>query len=504
LWAISLFTYGYVHAGELQVFSVKENPAGTVVATAGIFAETAPSASAFQLRFEDNLAIQANEVKPAPSFAPETSVILCVDQSGSMGARGIKQIQEALRAVLAKSELQLNLALWAFDTEVRKLRGFSKNTAQVAKGVSEIGVKSTRDSKTKLYEAIELGLSELRSHDDNDLKRLIVITDGKDDGSSITDQVIASKANAKGITIYVIGFGNVTDEDSELLARLTKNTGGHFILAGNAQELSRALHQLLNLPAPRVFNVSFHYDVSGDGRPVKSTQLEFTPEGKAPVLQTIVYGLSAPRVAIPPVPNSSESSDKWTINLLSINVDLRILLGTLLGGIVLVLAIRALRNGEKPEESGHIEFVGVQIANEEKQSRPQRPRTSVGFAFPAPSQGRPAAVLRGVGGLARGRQYAIERGTYRIGSGEANDLQLSDDYLSHKHATIKYDSGSLYLSDSESRNGTFLNDVRLDQAARVLAPGDRIRVGKSTLELVAPNEDQVEKHGAGGGGTRAG
>ncbi|MGH8684363.1 MAG: FHA domain-containing protein [Nitrosospira sp.] len=496
---ISILIGGSGHASELQVFSVKENPAGTVVAKTGIFTEVAPSASAFQLRFDDKHATRASEVRPAPSSAVETSVILCVDQSGSMGSSGIKQIQEALRGVLAKSELQLNLALWAFDTEVRKLRGFSKNSAQVAKGISEIGVKSTRDSKTKLYEAIELGLSELRSHDDKGLKRLIVITDGKDDGSSITDQVVASKANAQSITIYAIGFGNVTDEDSQLLARLTKNTGGRFIPAGNAQELSRALHQLLNLPTPRVFDVSFHYDVSEDGRQIDSAQLEFTPAGKAPVLQTIVYGLSAPRVASPPVSGPSESSDKWTINLLSINFDLRLLLAILIGIVVLMVIVVIKRPPPPPAPL----LPTPPPPKAPPPPPPKRARTSVGFAFPAPSQGRPAAILHCLSGPARGRHYPIEQTTYRIGSGESNDLQLSDDYLSNKHASIKYDDGNLYLSDSGSRNGTFLNDVRLDQTAKALTPGDRIRVGKSMFELGATDEDhgvrQARQYDADGG-----
>lgn len=506
MWAISLFTYGYVHASELQVFSVKEKTAGTVVATAGLFTETAPSASAFQLRFENGHAIQASEIKPAPSFPLERSVILCVDQSGSVGPAGIKQIQEALRGVLGKSELKSNLALWAFDTEVRRLRGFSKNTAQVAKGISEIGAKSTRDSKTKLYEAIELGLSELRSRNDKGVKRLIVITDGKDEGSSITDRVIASKANAQGITIDAIGFGNVTNEDSELLARLAENTGGDFILAENGKELSGALYELLNSPDPQVFDILFRYEVSADGRQIDSAQLEFTAvAGKALVSQTIAHRLSAPHVASPSVaspsvPGSNEPSDKWTINLLSVNFDLRLLLAILVGMVVLVAVYRiiiVIINPPPPPPPLPLDPVPPPPL-------PKRARTSVGFAFPMPGKGRPAAVLRGVSGPGRGRQYAIEQTAYRIGSDVSNDLQLSDDYLSHKHASIKYDKGNLYLSDNGSSNGTFLNDVRLDQTARLLTPGDRIRVGKSTLELVAPNEDpEARKHGANGGETRA-
>ena len=83
----------------------------------------------------------------------------------------------------------------------------------------------------------------------------------------------------------------------------------------------------------------------------------------------------------------------------------------------------------------------------------------------------------------------MEQPVFRIGSGEDSELQLSDDYVSNRHAVIKYDEGSLYLSDSESRNGTWLNDARLDETARALSPGDRIRTGRSTFELRAPSEE---------------
>jgi pSer/pThr/pTyr-binding forkhead associated (FHA) protein len=87
----------------------------------------------------------------------------------------------------------------------------------------------------------------------------------------------------------------------------------------------------------------------------------------------------------------------------------------------------------------------------------------------------------------------MEQTVFRIGSGEANELQLSDDYVSNRHAVIKYDEGNLYLSDSDSRNGTWLNEARLDQTARALSPGDRIRTGKSIFELLPPGEEPANE-----------
>jgi pSer/pThr/pTyr-binding forkhead associated (FHA) protein len=75
---------------------------------------------------------------------------------------------------------------------------------------------------------------------------------------------------------------------------------------------------------------------------------------------------------------------------------------------------------------------------------------------------------------------------FRIGAGAANDLVLTDDdFVSGSHASIKYDSHSLYIQDLGSRNGTYLNDRRLTQSPMTLVPGDQIRIGRTVFELQA-------------------
>jgi pSer/pThr/pTyr-binding forkhead associated (FHA) protein len=206
-------------------------------------------------------------------------------------------------------------------------------------------------------------------------------------------------------------------------------------------------------------------------------------------VQTITEGLSAPRVMPEPAPKA-HADDKWAINIFSVKVDLRVLIGILVGILALVGAyILSKRPADSTKPASPPPPPPPRSPPDFKAAPPdraasKRSRTSIGYAFPAPSQGHPAAILRCLGGPAKGQQYSIEQATYRIGSGEGNELRLSDDYLSRKHASVQYDSGSLYLNDNGSRNGTFLNDMQLDQTARALSPGDRIRVGKSTLEVL--------------------
>jgi pSer/pThr/pTyr-binding forkhead associated (FHA) protein len=132
---------------------------------------------------------------------------------------------------------------------------------------------------------------------------------------------------------------------------------------------------------------------------------------------------------------------------------------------------------------------------EESEPAPvKRPGTMVSFMFPPPGKGQPAAYLDGITGKARGERFPIEQKITHIGAGDDNELRVEDEYVSRRHAAIRYDSGNLYLSDSGSRNKTFLNDAELRQTAMALTPGDQIRVGKTTFQVRAPGDRAPQPH----------
>lgn len=469
---VALMTCGTLQAAKLQLMSVKEASPGAVTATVGISGGGTPTAPDFQLRFDEKNTIPAREVRAVPAENLETSVILCIDQSGSMGA-SIKQIQEALGIALSKPPLQTSIAIWAFETEVTNLQNFSMDTAELSKALRKIGLRSVRDGKTKLYEAIGLGLSELRNHKAKGPKHLILVTDGTDDGSSITDQVVINEANAKGIVIDAIGFGKVSGEGSALLAHLAKNTGGHFVLPKGTQELSRELVKLLNPVSPRTFDVSFTYETSGGSVRTDTAKLEYTGAEQERIGLAIGEPLSFPGAASSPASTPDGKS----------GVDLRIFgaLAAVFAILIVYLLIR--RKPDEPKSPEPVVVLERETVKVPEPAAPKRAGTMVSFTFPPPGKGRPAAHLDCVGGSAKGRQFSIEQTVYRIGSGNENELQVSDDYVSQKHAAIRYDSGSLYLSDGGSRNGTFLNGARLHHTAMVLTPGDEIRVGRTSFKV---------------------
>jgi len=79
-------------------------------------------------------------------------------------------------------------------------------------------------------------------------------------------------------------------------------------------------------------------------------------------------------------------------------------------------------------------------------------------------------------------------GSYRlassleIGRAETCGIRLDDTYVSQVHAKLYGRNGTWFVEDLGSTNGTYVNDGRVQSPVEVHA-GDRIRVGKTVLEL---------------------
>ncbi|NLS10804.1 FHA domain-containing protein [Nesterenkonia sp. MY13] len=78
----------------------------------------------------------------------------------------------------------------------------------------------------------------------------------------------------------------------------------------------------------------------------------------------------------------------------------------------------------------------------------------------------------------------VELGSAPIMLGRAQEctVVLEDDYASGKHARLFPQGSRWFLEDLGSTNGTFLGEEQLTRASTV-EPGDRIRIGKTVLEL---------------------
>jgi two-component system, cell cycle response regulator len=110
-----------------------------------------------------------------------------------------------------------------------------------------------------------------------------------------------------------------------------------------------------------------------------------------------------------------------------------------------------------------------------RSSRPGPRNHAVLFALTGPQQG---AVLQ-----IHGTSLWLGRGTV--------DLSIDDDAISSRHAHLTRRADGVYVRDNGSRNGTFVNDERIE-ASRRLDDGDHLSVGNTILKFSML--DELEEH----------
>jgi hypothetical protein len=107
-----------------------------------------------------------------------------------------------------------------------------------------------------------------------------------------------------------------------------------------------------------------------------------------------------------------------------------------------------------------------------------------------PEPERQAVALAGgwqlvvIDGPQAGRSYRLGSEA-RLGRSADNDVPLADPQASRQHARIQNLMDDYVIADQGSRNGTFVNGVRLAGPAR-LRDGDLIKIGHSLLKVQAP------------------
>jgi pSer/pThr/pTyr-binding forkhead associated (FHA) protein len=94
-----------------------------------------------------------------------------------------------------------------------------------------------------------------------------------------------------------------------------------------------------------------------------------------------------------------------------------------------------------------------------------------------------AAWLVILNGTQKGEDFRLLDGKNMLGKAAAANVKLLDPAVSAEHASINYKDGKFVITDLDSTNGTFINDVA-DALARVeLRDNDVLRLGETLLKF---------------------
>ncbi len=88
------------------------------------------------------------------------------------------------------------------------------------------------------------------------------------------------------------------------------------------------------------------------------------------------------------------------------------------------------------------------------------------------------AFLEFISGYDRGRLFLV-RDKNLLGRSEQAHLSIGDPKVTQRHALLEKEEGAFFLEDLGSRNGTFVNGVKIERTE--LKNGDELRLGDTLL-----------------------
>lgn len=360
---------------------------------------------------------------------PPAIVALTLDTSGSIRPELIEQTRALAVAILEGLPQGSEVALFVFDDTSRLILARTRDPEAVRQALAAVQRAGTR---TALYDAL-YDASRYLEQAPRSRKAIVLVTDGKDEQSTLLQEDGLKVATTHRIPVFTVGVGRVQEA---VLARIAKLTGGDFTPMARADGPAMAARiAALDLSGP-------------PPTPTPGPPVEATPAA--------------------PEPRSSRG-------LILLLVGAGLLLIT--GAAMMALRGRATPPPAKRAESRPGPSPAPKNEAAEHTLMARRPdATSVDRTMVLRTQ----ASLRVVNGPAAGRVLTLGMGrTVTIGRAPTNDLELADPAISGEHCRIKPEDGGYVLYDVQSTNGTLVNGLPIDR--HVLKPGDVISLGQVAI-----------------------
>ncbi|WP_193178410.1 PAN domain-containing protein [Oricola nitratireducens] len=198
----------------------------------------------------------------AGSAVAADRAIIVMDASGSMwgqidGKTKIEIARETLAGVLPSIPDDMELGLIAYGhrekgvcSDIEEIVAPAPGTRDaIAKAVNGLNPKG----KTPLSDAVRKAAQALKYTEDK--ATVILITDGIETCEA-DPCAVASELEKAGVdfTVHVVGFG-LSEEEGKQVACLAENTGGRYLQAKDAAELTDALTQTVAAPPEPSFKI---------------------------------------------------------------------------------------------------------------------------------------------------------------------------------------------------------------------------------------------------------
>jgi hypothetical protein len=392
---------------------------------------------------------------------PPAIVALTLDTSGSVGEEDLARTRELALGILGSLPPGSEVAVLTFDDQSRVVQPRTSEADEVRKALSQAKIAGRY---TALYDALYDASRYLRDAPAA-RKAIVLVTDGKDENSSLNLEDGLRVAEENGVPVYAVGVGHV---EERILRRIAKLTGGDYLLATEAHGPALAARIL--------------------ERPLPSTVPSALPSASPPAPAAVAS--AAPARTTAPEPRHSAL----------------LLWAALVGGLVVAAGLawlalgrarpapRCIRCGrmlatpfsECPfcaAEDGHTGSPEDSPLAESALSETVVARLSSTEEYLDKTitlQEKPILFVTAGASMGQVFNLSLESVT-SIGRAKANDIVLEDVAISSQHCRIRPENGLFVVHDLRSTNGTFLNERKITRAQ--LSSGDVLKVGETSLQF---------------------
>jgi Ca-activated chloride channel family protein len=191
------------------------------------------------LRAEDFQVFESKHEQKIGNFSDSdapASIGILLDLSGSMTTK-LDPARESILRFIKASNQQDEFFVVGFSDHVELIQDFTRSFAEIQARLA--AVRPGR--RTSMLDAIQMGLTKLSSSR-YDRKALLIVSDGGDNRSQISEGKVRSLVRQSDIEILVIGFINPYAAGPEeqtgrrFLNDLSENTGGRLFRVDNIPE----------------------------------------------------------------------------------------------------------------------------------------------------------------------------------------------------------------------------------------------------------------------------
>lgn len=385
----------------------------------------------------DGNSARLSSLESASTHDQPLAVVLALDISGSMRSDGaFAAARKAALAFIAELDDADVVSLISFGNSAQRLTGFTDDRNLIRQALDEL---KAADQRTVLYDGMFKAAQQATQATSNKVV-VIVLTDGRDEGSSVTLQDATQAAAGQAIPIYTLGFGPAADQKT--LRRIAELTGGAYFYAPSIAELP-GLYQAVGEQLKDGYLLTANTQALHAGTHKLAVRVGYRGQRLADEADLVI-----PRPRLP-----------WWVGAITVAVVAFALLLACVGW-----AVTRRRGTER---------LALQ------------PRAAA------------QVWIDVVDGPQRNRRVRMLGKIIRIGRAPDSELRSKDSSMATHQAELVMQDNAVLLEDGGSDCPTLLNGNRLRPRQSVrLRDGDRIKAGTSTFifcdrRQVAPNPRSV-------------